>query len=561
MTSRLSTLLECTQISYMKILIFGLIGGLGLFIYGIHLMGEGLQNAAGERLRRLLRALTKNALIGTAVGAFITAIIQSSSATTVMVVGFVNAGLMTLKQSIGVILGANIGTTVTAQIIAFKLTDYALPVIAVGTVLYLFVNRRFWKFFGLFLLGFGILFLGLTLMAGAVKPLSQQPAFRDFFVQYSGKPLLGVLTGAIVTAVFQSSSVTSGMVITLASLGLFDLKGAIPLIFGCNIGTCITALLASLGTSISARRAALAHILFNTITTLVFIPLLPFYDKLISLTAGDVARQVANAHTLFNVSGALIFLPFVGAYSKLIERLLPGKDTFIETQPKYLEKHLLNTPHAALDAAIKEMTRMTELAQSMISDAMRGFFNGDVKSLELIPKKEVAVDNLQEAITDYLMELMQREITPEIAHKIPSLLHSVNDIERIGDHSENLMELSERKISAKLPFTHDALQEIREISPLVDKMAAAVIIALDSVDQDKAKYVIDLEDQVNKLTMQLRENHISRLSKNKCKVLSGIVFLDIVSNFEKIGDHLTNIAQAVRGKLQWSQMQQRDLMH
>ena len=545
----------------MKLLIFGLLGGLGLFIYGIHLMGEGLQNAAGERLRRLLRALTKNAFIGTVVGAFITAIIQSSSATTVMVVGFVNAGLMTLQQSIGVILGANIGTTITAQIIAFKLTEYALPVIAVGTVLFLFVNRRFWKFFGLFLLGFGILFLGLTLMTDAVKPLSQQPAIRDFFVQYSQKPLMGILTGAIITAILQGSGATIGVVITLASLGVFDLQAAIPLVFGCNIGTCATALLASLGTSISARRAALAHILFNTITTLFFIPLLPFYDKLIALTATDVARQVANAHTLFNVTGTLIFLPFVGFYTKLIERLLPGKDTFIETQAKYLEKHLLTTPLVALDASIKEMTRMMELARSMVGDAMKGFFDSDVKSLELVSKKEVAVDNLQEAITNYLMELMQREISPEIAHKIPSLLHSVNDIERIGDHSENLMELAERKMTAELPFTHDARQEIREIYTLVDKMAEAVITALDAVDQDKAKYVIGLEEQVNKLTMQLRENHISRLSNNKCKVLSGIVFLDIVSNFEKIGDHLTNIAQAIQGKLQWSQMQQKDLMH
>ena len=534
-------------------LIFSIVGGLGLFIYGIHLMGEGLQNAAGDRLRRLLKALTRNTFSGTLLGAGITAIIQSSSATTVMVVGFVNAGLMTLTQAIGVIFGANIGTTITAQIIAFKLTAFALPAIAFGACFYLFSPKRFWKFFGLFCLGFGILFLGLKIMTSMIKPFAEDPAVQNMFVQFSDNPFLGILIGAALTALFQSSSVTTGMIITLASIGLFDLQAAIPLIFGCNIGTCVTAILASLGTTISAKRAALAHVLFNVMITLLFLPTLPFYYKIIATTSGDIARQVANAHTLFNVVGTLALAPFAAVCAKVVTKVLPGEDTLIDNQPRFLEKHLLFTPLAAFDAAVKEVVRMTELARGMISDTMRGFLKEDVKALSLVPKKESALDNLQEAVTNYLMELMQKEISPEIASKIPSLLHSVNDIERVGDHCENIMELAERKISSGLPFTKEAAGELNEMFTLVDNMAQATINSLDNDNIEEAKKVLELEKKVNKLTQKLRDNHIDRLAHGQCKVLSGIVFLDLISNFEKIADHLTNVAQAVMGKLRWAE--------
>ncbi|MBU1086014.1 MAG: Na/Pi cotransporter family protein [Candidatus Omnitrophica bacterium] len=533
-------------------LIFSVFGGLGLFIYGIHLMGEGLQNAAGDRMRRLLKALTSNTLAGTVVGAGITAIIQSSSATTVMVVGFVNAGLMGLEQAIGVIFGANIGTTITAQIIAFKLTNYALPTIAIGACLYLFVHKRFWKFFGLFLLGFGILFLGLKTMTSVIKPFSDNPAVISAFVSFSKNPALAILTGAVVTAIFQSSSVTTGMIITLASLGLFDLQGAIPLIFGCNIGTCITAILASIGTTISARRAALAHVLFNVLVTIIFLPTIGFYHKIIALTSTDIARQVANAHTIFNVIGTVIFVPFAAVFARVVKKVLPGKDVIVDTQPKFLEKHLLATPIAAFEAAMKETMRMAELTREMIDDAMNGFFENDIKLLAFVSKKELAVDSLQEGITNYLMEIMQKELSPAIANKIPSLLHSVNDIERVGDHSENLKELAERKIVNNLPFSTDALADIKSMFKLVDAMAQATIKCLDTDDIKDAGVVLEMEEKVNSITLKLRENHIKRLSKGKCKVLSGIIFLDIVSNFEKIADHFTNVAEAVAGKLQWT---------
>ncbi|MCK4994724.1 MAG: Na/Pi cotransporter family protein [Candidatus Omnitrophica bacterium] len=539
----------------LKEVIFGLVGGLGLFIYGIHLMGEGLQNAAGDRMRHLLKVLTKNRIMGAGVGAFITALMQSSSATTVMLVGFVNAGLMGLRQAIVVILGAHIGTTITGQIIAFKLTDYALPFIALGAVFYLFVNKRFWKFLGLFFLGFGILFLGLNIMTSGIKPLASDPVVREIFIAFSKNPVLGILTGAVLTAIFQSSSVTTGIIIGLGVMGLLDLYAAVPLIFGCNIGTCVTAMLASIGTTIAARRTAFAHILIQIMGAIIFLPTLFLFKgifiRMVGHTSNDIARQIANAHTIFNIANTLLFLPFVDLFARLVTKMIPGEDVIIDTQPKFLEKHLLHTPTVAVDASIKEMVRMTELSCSMFDDAMKGFLSGDIKPLKLVSRKERVVDNLQEAITNYLMELMQKEISPEIANKIPSLLHSVNDIERIGDHSENLTELSERKITLGLPFSPEAEDDLKEMFSLVEKMGEITVTSLNAYDLAQAKAVLELEGQVNKLTLQLRENHINRLSQGKCKVLSGIIFLDMVSNFEKIGDHLTNVAQAVLGKLQW----------
>ncbi|MFH1460065.1 MAG: Na/Pi cotransporter family protein [Candidatus Omnitrophota bacterium] len=546
-------------------IIFGVIGGLGLFIYGIHLMGEGLQNASGDRLRRLLKILTKNRLMGAAVGTFITALIQSSSATTVMLVGFVNAGLMGLRQAIAVILGAHIGTTITGQIIAFKLTDYALPIIALGTILFLFVERRFWKFLGLFFLGFGILFLGLNIMTSGIKPLADNPAIKEIFINFSKNPFLGILTGAVLTAIFQSSSVTTGIIIGLGAMGLLELQAAIPLVFGCNIGTCITAVLASIGTTISARRTAFAHVLIQIMGAIIFFPTLFIFKgifiRIVGYTSVDIARQIANAHTIFNVANTLLFLPFVGLITKLVTKLVPGEDIIIDTQPKFLEKHLLHTPPIAIDASVKEIIRMTGISCSMFNDAMQGFLSQDMKLLKFVPRKEKVVDNLQESITNYLMELMQKEISPEIAQKIPSLLHSVNDIERIGDHSENLTELSERKITLDLPFTTEAQEELKEMFSLVEKMGKVTINSLDTNDPEEAQAVLKLENQVDQLTFKLRENHISRLSQKKCNVLSGIIFLDMVSNFEKIGDHLTNVAQAVLGKLQWDRTRISEKLH
>ncbi|UCH12031.1 MAG: Na/Pi cotransporter family protein [Candidatus Omnitrophota bacterium] len=535
-----------------QILIFGIIGGLGLFIYGIRLMGEGLQRAAGERLRSILKSLTSTPLKGMLVGLGVTSLIQSSSATTVMLVGFVNAGLMTLKQALGVILGADIGTTITAQIVAFKLTEYALPAIGLGFFINMFVKRRFWKNLGLFIFGFGILFLGLNIMMSVAKPFANSEAAKNIFINFSRSPLLGVLAGMFVTSIAQSSSATIGMVIALASVGLLDLSSAIPIILGDNIGTCITAMLASMDTNISARRTAIGHALFKVIGTLIVLSILPFYIKIVSLTSTDIARQCANAHTIFNIAITALFLPFTAFFANFIKRIVPGKEEeVVELGPKYLEKHLINTPLVALDASTKEIIRMANLAKSMVSNAMDGFLNSNVRALASVGRKERAVDSLQEAITNYLMELTQVQLSPEQANKIPSLLHSINDIERVGDHSENLVELAERKIEQSLPFSNEAIAELKDMYNKVLKMCDKIIKALESNRTEDAQVALDMEDEINKLTGILRQNHIQRLGEGKCFVLSGIVFLDMVSNFEKIGDHLANVAEAVAGRLQW----------
>lgn len=541
-----------------KELIFGLVGGLGLFIFGIHLMGTGLHKAAGDRMRKILAALTSTPFIGMFVGLGVTSIIQSSSATTVILVGFVNAGLMTLRQAIGVILGADIGTTVTAQLIAFKLTDYALPVIGLGMALNLFARKKFYKNIGEFLFGFGILFLGLNILTGSVKPFGGSESVRNAFIIFSKSPITGIATGMVVTMIVQSSSVTVGIVLALASVGLIDLRGAIPLILGDNIGTCITAILASIGTTISAKRTAIAHVTFKVLGVLLLLPFLPYYEKFVATTATSIMRQCANAHTIFNVIITTLFLPMAGVLARTIEKAVPGRETVVEVGPKHLERHLLNTPVLALQAAVYEAIHTLNLVKDMIDDAIEGFMENDIKALAKVSQGEEAVDSLRAAVTNYLVELMQRELSEEESKKIPPLLHLINDVERIGDHAENLRDLAERKIEEKLPFSQMAISEIRQIQGEIDQMVEEAISALKTNEVGEAQKVIEREARVNLLRDELNRNHVKRLENGTCKVLSGIVFLEMVSNFEKIGDHLTNIGQAVISPLQWEHIEERE---
>lgn len=529
-----------------KEIIFGLLGGLGLFIYGLWEMSEGLHKASGERMRRILHGLTGNPLKGVLVGAGVTSLIQSSSATTVMVVGFVNAGLLSLVQALGVIFGANIGTTITAQLIAFKLTDYALPIIGIGMIFMFLAKKKSHKYIAEFIIGFGILFLGLSILTSVVKPLGQNPVFNKMLLTFSVNPILGVLAGAVVTAIFQSSSVTTGMVISLALANLIELNAAVPLILGCNIGTCITVLLASLGTNISARRASFAHIGFNVLGVLIFLPFIGVFEKVVAYTSSDIPRQIANAHTLFNVVNTIIFLPFVSVYAKLLTKIIKGKEEEeVEYLPKYLDRRILSTPPIAIEAAVKEIIRTLELTQKMVGMAMNSFINNDSKSLDRITRREEAVDSLREAITNYLVELMQQELGVEESKKIPPLIHVINDVERIGDHAENLRDLALQKIDGRMPFSPVAVGELNNMYSDVNKMLNCSINALKTNNKDEARVVLEQECQINTLRDRLKDNHVKRLENGQCNVLSGVVFLDTISNFEKIGDHLNNVAEAV----------------
>ncbi|BCR05014.1 Na/Pi cotransporter [Desulfuromonas versatilis] len=553
-------------------LIFGLVGGLGLFLFGMKIMSEGLQKIAGDRMRKILAALTSNRIVGTLVGIAVTAIIQSSSATTVMVVGFVNAGLMSLVQSIGIILGANIGTTVTAQLIAFKITKYALPAIGLGAAFKLFGRKQKWVYVGEIMLGFGMLFFGLAIMKDAFDPVKGSQAFKDLFLLVGDHHLLGVAIGAILTIIVQSSSATIGITLALATSGLVTFDASIALILGENIGTTITANLAAIGTNLAARRTAFAHFLFNFLGVAYMLVLFPFFKQFIdSITPGNpdmviqtaqqmqaygaamgdkpfIARHIANTHTLFNILNVLIFLPMVGVLAKLATIIIRGREEEMEFHLKFIDNRVLNTPPIALGQARAETKRMAQVAMEMVDETLLYLKDEDEKRIAPLEKKEELVDLLQKEITDFLVALSQKSIAQETSRNIASMMHMVNDLERVGDHCENLWRLGQRKKSQKISYSNIGMSEIEEIGEKIREFLAFVVSAMERVDRTILEKARHLEDTVDLLEESSRNNHIARLNTGECAVLPGLIFIDMLHNFEKIGDHTFNVAQAVVGE-------------
>ncbi len=535
----------------MQQLIIGLLGGLALFLFGMQMMGDGLQKAAGDRMRRILEALTSIPLVGVLVGSLVTALIQSSSATTVMVVGFVNAGLMTLKQAIGVIMGANIGTTITAQLIAFKLSNWIFPIITLGFALHFLGKRKGTKYLGQVLLGFGILLLGLGTMTQSMAPLKDYQGFRDFLISFGHNPLLGVSMGIVMTVMVQSSSASMGILIAMATQGLLPFESAFPVLLGTNIGTCITALLASIGTCITAKRAAFAHVLFNVFGTIIFLlAMKPFIQFVLGVTAeGDIVRQIANAHTLFNVINTILFLPIINIFHNLLIRMVPGEETVAVKCPVYyLDERMLPTPGIALSLATKELARMAEMARQNVDDAM-AVFHGDDKKLAAIGEREELIDQLEEEITAYLAKLSQKELPPSLSRRHTGLLHAVNDIERVGDHAENMAQLAMTKLEENLPFSETALEELNTMYQLVRETFTKAVHALEADSKELASCIAGSERNIDTMERDLRRSHISRLNAGKCFPGSGVVFLDMISNLERVGDHSYNIAQVVLDEL------------
>ncbi len=553
-------------------LIFGLMGGLGLFLFGMKIMSEGLQKIAGNRMRKILSALTTNRFIGTLVGLAVTAIIQSSSATTVMVVGFVNAGLMSLVQSIGVILGANIGTTITAQLIAFNITAYALPAIGIGAGMKLFAKNKKWAYTGEILLGFGILFFGLSTMKHAFDPVKTSTEFKQLFTMVGDHHLLGVLIGTVLTIIVQSSSATIGITLALATSGIISFEASVALILGENIGTTITANLAAIGTNLAARRTALAHFLFNLLGVAYMLALFPFFMHIVNaLTPGDadfivqtqqqaaslgvsvgdkpfIARHIANAHTLFNVINTIIFLPMIGVLAKLSTLLVRGKEEEMEFHLKYIDNRVLNTPPIALGQARSETRRMAQLTLEMLDDTVTFLLDGDEKKITPLTKKEEAVDLLQKEITDFLVALSQQSISQETSKDIASLMHMVNDFERVGDHCENLWNLGLRKKEQKATFSEIAMGELQEIGDKSKAFLSFTIQALERQDSTIGQKASFMEEEIDQLEEVFRNNHISRLNTSECAVDPGLIFIDMLHNFEKIGDHTFNVARAITGE-------------
>ncbi len=551
-------------------IVFLIIGGLGLFLFGMRTMSDALRRVAGDRLRRILRALTKNIMVGVLVGTGITCIIQSSSATTVMVVGFVNAGLMTLKQAIGVILGANIGTTITAWMVSsigvLKITNYALPAIGIGLVISV-VSKRQGRHWGSVLLGFGLLFFGLYLMKGALAPLGKSDAAKDIMVKWAGNPLTGLLIGMVMTMIVQSSSATIAIAQVLAFTGVLGdvpfeaFQSALYLVLGDNIGTTITAQLASIGTNVEARRAARAHMLFKVVECSILLPVVwsGAYGRAIEwlipgeLTPSTIMVYIAASHTLFNVIGMIIFVPLAGQMARLVTHLVRGETSVVAFEPQYLEEHLLENPPIALEQARREVVRMTELAASAVHDAGEAFFTQDRRFFERVRQKEDAIDNLQNRITQYLIKISRRDLGPQESNELPVLIHSVNDVERIGDHAVNLLESAERRIDGRLPFTESALDELGMMRDEVEAMFDVVIHALANRDRKVAERAFASESRLNTMQREFRESHLARLSAGDCNFYSGLTFVDCLCYYEKIGDHLTNTAQAVLGDFQWGE--------
>ncbi len=526
-----------------------LAGGLGLFIYGMKMMGDGLEKAAGSRLKRLLEILTENRFMGLLVGALVTAIIQSSSATTVMLVGFVNAGIMTIGQTVGVIMGANIGTTVTSFLIALNLTDIAPIAIFIGVGLMLFSKKPSLKSIGEILAGFGILFMGMDLMSGSMKPLRDNAMFHEIIGKVSN-PFLGVLTGTIMTVILQSSSASIGILQALALQGLIGLDSAIYVLFGQNIGTCITAILASIGTNTNAKRAATIHLLFNTVGTAIFMIAIslgvPYVEFIKSISPDRAVSQIANAHIGFNIINTALLFPFGNYLVKISEHLVHGKkEEFEEMRLKYLDKRIFETPPIAVAQIMKEVVRMANLSKNNVENAMKACLQNEQSAIDEVYRYEEIINYLNREITQYLVLCNGLELPERDFRLVSGLYHVVNDIERIGDHAENLVEYAEYSLEHNLSFSDVAKSGLEEMTNKVMDMLENTFTALKDRNHKLAARVLEQEEDIDDLKDKLRESHIERLNNQQCNPEAGVIFLDIISNLERVADHATNIVQSV----------------
>ncbi len=525
-------------------IIFGLFGGLGLFLIGVSKMSEGLQKAAGERMRRFLELFTSKPIIAVLTGAGVTALLQSSSTTTVMIVGFVNSGLMNLTQAVGTIMGANIGTTITAQLVSFDIYAIALPMIGLSALFYYFSKKKIQRHVALGLLGFGLVLLGLSTMSEAVQPIrTYEPILRSLVI-FGDNPFLGILAGALFTVLIQSSSATTGIVIAASWQGILTLPAGLALIVGANLGTCITVILASIGSSLTGKRAALSHVLFNAFGVLLFIIFRKPFTNLVLLTGSSVARQIANAHTFFNIATTLILFPLLPYFVKLVMALTPGEDEVIIMKAKFLDSRTVHTP-AALFNAQREAVRMGNETLTMVEQSVNAFLNSDLSLLERIDEREEMVNLLEKVITAYLAEANQHSMGEAQARAITNLMHIVNDIERIGDHAMNIMNLTIALDEGGRKISEAASADLQSMYEVVSRITREAMEALLHNDVAKAKRLVAEDDLVDEMEKLYRSNHIERVNEGLCSPEVGVLFLDSVSNLERIADHAVNIAEGV----------------
>ncbi|NLL61963.1 MAG: Na/Pi cotransporter family protein [Candidatus Atribacteria bacterium] len=526
-------------------MVFGIIGGLGLFFFGMHQLSEGLQRIAGHKIHDILEALSKNPLNGVLAGTIITSIIQSSSATSVILIGFANAGLLNLNQSMSIIFGANIGTTITSQIVSLRLEDYVLPIVGIGVIFYLFTKKKIYQNIGYIMLGFGLLFLGISIMSQFLEPLKNYPYIIDLLVKVGEYPLLGILLSALLTGIIQSSSATMAIIISLSLQGLIDLNAAVPLILGANIGTCVTALIAGIGSSLTGKRIAVGHILCKIAGVVLFYFFLKQFTVLSSLTSNALPRQIANAHTIFNLLETFILLPFIPQITKFLNKIVPGEDHVIKKGNLYLERRFINAPSIAMGQVAKELVRMGDIASVMLKNTLEALVDNNERMVEDIYLKEDILNTIHREITNYLVQVSQKSLSPYQSQRLAHLMNISGHIERVGDHIENITDLADTKINEKLPFSPKAVKDLSYIFSKVETSFKYAMRALKKNDADIAAIVTKREDEIDRIEAQLRDEHIDRLTKGICNTESGIIYIDILSNLERIADHANNISRMI----------------
>ena len=544
-------------------MIFAFIGGLGLFLFGLRILSDGLQQVAGDRMRSLLEKGTKNPVRGVLTGMATTILVQSSTATTVLTVGLVNTGLLTLRQAIGVIMGANIGTTLTTFIIGFNVKDYCLPIIGIGALIFILSKKAKPKLIAQAILGFGLMFYGLNTIGTGLAPLKDLPIFTELMLSVEGNSLLGVLIGVFFTILVQSSAATIGVMQQLAEAGAMTYQQCVPILFGDNIGTTITALFAAIGAGVAARRTAWSHTIFNVIGTIIFLPLfiIGFFEPMViwvtnhafALVPGfeswamlDVKLQIAQTHAVFNISNTLIQLPFVTGIAWVVTKMVPDRTKKGESDPstpKYIDRNFLSNPSVALAQALRETLRMGELAQEAYHNAIHYLRNPSNKeSLERGMVLENAIDHLEREITDYLVLAAQNNFTAEDSEKNYIIMQALNDIERIGDHCENIFEQADYAQKYDVVFSEEAQVELDGMIELTGETLDLALKSLGHDRKDWARQVVVNENVIDKMDQDYRRGHIRRLNELKCNGNNGAVFLDVLTNLERISDHCRNLA-------------------
>ena len=527
-------------------------GGLGLFLFGMELMSDSIEKVAGAKLRRILEIFTTNRFMGMIVGIIFTGIIQSSSACTVMVVSFVNSGLMNLYQAAGVILGANIGTTITSQLVSFNLSKIAPLILLVGVVVMMFTKKEKVRKVAEVIVGFGILFVGLSTMSQAMANMKNEPQVVNLLMSLKN-PFLATLMGFALTAVIQSSSVTVSIVLLLANQDLLPLPITLYIILGCNIGACATAMLASMTGKKDAKRAALIHLLFNIIgTVIIYIALFVAGDQIVELIrsiSADNGRFVANAHTLIKIAQVIMLFPFTGWLVKMTYLIVPGEDQKVgyreSYQLKYIGDKVVFNPATAVVEVVKELERMASLAEENLNRAMNALITLDEEDIEEVYEVEKNINFLNHAITDYLVKINQTTLPIEDLNSLGALFHVVNDIERIGDHAENVADAARQRKEEGISISKEAQKELGDMLEMVNKIIRYAVEMFAKSDETHMQEIITLEDQVDEKERELQKKHVERLTKGECSPEAGMIFSDVVSGLERVADHATNIAFAI----------------